>query len=47
VGLGASLIIQFIEVIPGYAAISSFIISLIIYGIVLYYLLTGVKAASA
>jgi hypothetical protein len=43
---GASLIIQFIEVILGYSAISSFIISLVIYGIVLYYLLTpGVKAA--
>ncbi len=43
---GASLIIQFIEMILGYSAISSFIISLVIYGILLYYLLTpGVKAA--
>ncbi len=43
---GASLIIQFIEMILGYSAISSFIISLIIYGILLYYLLTpAVKAA--
>ena len=43
---GASLIIQFIEMLLGYSAISSFIISLIIYGILLYYLLTpAVKAA--
>lgn len=43
---GASLIIQFIELILGYTAPTSFIISLVIYGIVLYYLLSpGVKAA--
>ena len=43
---GASLIIQFIEMLLGYSAISSFIISLVIYGILLYYLLTpAVKAA--
>jgi len=43
---GASLIVQFVELLLGYIAITSFVVSLVIYGIILYYLMTpGVKAA--
>lgn len=43
---GASLIIQFVEIPLGYNSFSSFVVSLVIYGIILYYLLSpGVKAA--
>lgn len=43
---GASLIIQFIELLLGYNSITSFVVSLVITGIILYYLLTpAVKAA--
>jgi len=43
---GASLIIQFVEIPLGYNDVGSFVVTLVIYGAVLYYLLTpGVKAA--
>jgi len=43
---GASLIVQLIELLLSYTSITSFVISLVIYGVILYYLMTpGVKAA--
>jgi len=43
---GASLIVQFVELLLSYTSITSFVVSLVIYGVILYYLMTpGVKAA--
>lgn len=43
---GASVVIQLIELVLGYIEITGFVISLVIYGLIIYYLLTpGVKAA--